>query len=90
MMKQSTIADIEDLLSAMRVRQANISEELGSLDDVEAVLEQAVGLRELVDMIEDTAVQSGRQLGLSWSQIGSALGISKQAAQQRYAPARLS
>lgn len=87
MMKQTAIADTEDLLNAMRVRQANISEALGSLDDVEAVLEQVVGLRDLVGMLEDLAVASGRESGLSWPQIGSALGVSKQAAQQRFGKA---
>jgi hypothetical protein len=31
-----------------------------------------------------TAIYVGRKAGLSWSAIGEALGVSKQAAQQRY------
>lgn len=38
-------------------------------------------IRELVD--------HGRREGLSWALIGATLGMSKQAAQQRYSPARL-
>lgn len=38
----------------------------------------------------DRDVAEARQRGLSWSQIGDALGVSKQAAQQRYRSTRVS
>ncbi|HYM56420.1 MAG TPA: Clp protease N-terminal domain-containing protein [Solirubrobacteraceae bacterium] len=41
-------------------------------------------LRELGDLLLDRYVQAARAEELSWSQIGDALGVSKQAAQQRF------
>jgi hypothetical protein len=37
-------------------------------------------------MVERLAVLAARQEGLSWAQIGDGLGITKQAAQQRFTP----
>ncbi len=47
--------------------------------------------QELADVGEqllDHFVQAARAAGCSWSQIGTALGVSKQAAQQRHSPLR--
>ena len=38
----------------------------------------------LGDLVVDHSVRAARAGGRSWSQIGEALGVSKQAAQQRY------
>ncbi len=52
----------------------------GALD----VLDAIAGLRrQLVDQ-EDFAALRARQHGATWEQIGAALGVSKQAAQQRW------
>jgi hypothetical protein len=40
-------------------------------------------LRNAEDAVED-AVQKARDEGASWSEIGVALGVTRQAAQQRY------
>ena len=45
-------------------------------------------LAELGDQLLDHFVQEARSAGCSWSQIGTALGVSKQAAQQRHATVR--
>jgi hypothetical protein len=39
------------------------------------------------DTLVDHFVAQARQVGLSWTQIGAALGVTKQAAQQRWVPA---
>jgi hypothetical protein len=65
-------------------------ERRGPHDDVLAELGVAVELsaqlRELGDALIDRYVQAARADGRSWSQIGTALGVSKQAAQQRFVP----
>jgi hypothetical protein len=43
-------------------------------------------LRELGDLVLDRYVQAARADDRSWSQIGEALGVSKQAVQQRFVP----
>ena len=58
--------------------------------------ETAEGLREAIEVAHLVAeegreglarwVDAGRRAGLSWSEIGDTLGISKQAAQQRFKP----
>lgn len=40
----------------------------------------------LVDQMEQKAVDLARQQGASWTDVGSALGISRQAAWERFAP----
>jgi hypothetical protein len=45
-------------------------------------------LADLGDLLLDHFVQEARAAGCSWSQIGTALGVSKQAAQQRHSALR--
>ena len=40
--------------------------------------------REKYDRLVVDAIQKARDIGISWGQIGRALGVSRQAAQQRY------
>lgn len=49
-------------------------------------LTAAAQLRERLDWILLSLVGEGRAAGLSWSQVGTALGVRKQAAHQRYGP----
>lgn len=49
-------------------------------------LAAAAQLRERLDWILLSLVGEGRAAGLSWSQVGTALGVRKQAAHQRYGP----
>ena len=58
-----------------------------SLERLGAAAAVAGDLRELGDLVLDRYVQAARAEGRSWSQIGEALGVSKQAAQQRFVPA---
>lgn len=44
--------------------------------------------REEIDQMIERAVARARAEGVPWSQIGAALGLSKQGAAQRYAPRR--
>src|SRR5215218_65351 len=71
-----TIADL-----AARIDAEIAGSWLERLGAAAAVSEE---LRELGDSVVDRYVQSARAEQRSWSQIGEALGVSKQAAQQRF------
>jgi hypothetical protein len=43
-----------------------------------------MALRRLADQLEARHVAAGRRQGWSWDQIGTALGISRQAAHKKY------
>lgn len=55
-----------------------------SLERLGAAAAIAADLRQLGDAVVDRYVQAARADQRSWSQIGEALGVSKQAAQQRF------
>lgn len=55
-----------------------------SLDRLGAAIATAGRLHELGDRVVDRYVQAARADGRSWSQIGDALGVTKQAAQKRF------
>jgi len=62
-----------------------------SLDPLDLLAGAARRQQELADVGEkllDHFVQQARSVGCSWSQIGAALGVSKQAAQQRHSALR--
>src|SRR3954451_10904898 len=50
-----------------------------------AAVEVADDVRDVADELLDRYVAGARDAGRSWSEIGAALGVSKQAAQQRFA-----
>jgi hypothetical protein len=54
----------------------------------EPELLELTSLRASVEDAIVTAVEGMRERGLSWADIGAALGTSKQAAQKRYSPAK--
>ena len=58
---------------------------LGNVSDAFAVSTQ---LDEQADALIGYFVDRARRSGLSWSQIGGAMGVSKQAAQKRFVPAK--
>lgn len=58
------------------------------LDLVASAAQQQQFLSDIGDELLDHFVQEARQAGCSWSQIGTALGVSKQAAQQRHTPSQ--
>ena len=53
-------------------------------DDPEVGLRAVASLRALVEAVEELQVQRAREHGWSWQQIAAPLGISKQAAHQRF------
>ncbi|MFF3920095.1 Clp protease N-terminal domain-containing protein [Streptomyces sp. NPDC001852] len=69
---------------------ARLDEERPDADDLARISEaqlRALTLSDLGDQLVDHYVGKARQAGASWSEIGDAIGVSKQAAQQRHAPA---
>jgi Clp amino terminal domain, pathogenicity island component len=75
---------LDELVSQTRT-QAN------SIEPLDLLASAARRQQELTDLGEkllDRFVQEARTAGCSWSQIGTALGVSKQAAQQRHSALR--
>jgi hypothetical protein len=64
--------------------------EAGPLARLEAAAATASELRGLGDALLDRYVQAARADGRSWSEIGTALGVTKQAAHERFVDAPLS
>lgn len=76
---------LDDLITQTRA-QAH------SIEPLELLASASRRQQELADLGEqllDHFVQEARTAGCSWSQIGAALGVSKQAAQQRHSAVRL-
>ncbi|WP_327405852.1 hypothetical protein OG194_41400 [Streptomyces sp. NBC_01288] len=68
---------------------ARLDEELPDTDELARVSEarlRAQTLSDLGDQLIDHYVSKAKQVGASWTEIGDAIGVSKQAAQQRHAP----
>ena len=68
---------------------ARIDEEVLDANELARISEarlRAQTLSDLGDQLVDHYVSKARQAGASWSEIGDAIGVSKQAAQQRHAP----
>ncbi|TDU04891.1 ClpA/ClpB-like protein [Streptomyces sp. 846.5] len=66
-----------------------LNEELPDANELTRISEarlRAQTLSDLGDQLVDHYVSKARQLGASWSEIGDAIGVSKQAAQQRHTP----
>ena len=53
-------------------------------DDPREALRAVSALRQLADQIERRAVASAREAGWSWSQVGDALGVSRQAIHKKF------
>ncbi|HEY3238480.1 MAG TPA: Clp protease N-terminal domain-containing protein [Acidimicrobiia bacterium] len=75
-----------DLPDLDRLIAAVIAEAVGEepLDRLAAAARVRDDLDQLTEALLDHFVEEARQAGCSWSQIGAALGVSKQAAQQRH------
>jgi hypothetical protein len=68
---------------------ARLDKELLDADDLDRISEahlRAQTLSDLGDQLVGHYVGKAKQAGASWSEIGEAIGVSKQAAQQRHAP----
>jgi hypothetical protein len=74
------VATVDELSeeAAARARSAD------PLDRLEAAVIVADDVRDLADELIDRFVTAARESGRSWSEIGGALGVTKQAAQQRF------
>jgi hypothetical protein len=83
------IIDVDALAAAVRQRAPG-----GPLDRVEIALAVGAELANGADELIEQFVTEARQAGNSWTEIGSRMGVSKQAARQRFvttgtaAPAR--
>ncbi|UXX96437.1 hypothetical protein N7U49_40295 [Streptomyces sp. AD2-2] len=69
---------------------ARLDEELPHSNELARISEarlRAQTLSDLGDQLIDHYVSQAKQAGASWTEIGDAIGVSKQAAQQRHAPA---
>lgn len=75
---------LDELITSTRSEAA--SEE--PLDLLATAARHQQHLSELGDELLDHFVQAARAAGHSWSQIGTTLGVSKQAAQQRHTPSQ--
>jgi hypothetical protein len=53
-------------------------------EDPEIGLRGVASLRALLEAVEELQIRRARELGWSWQQIASLLGVSKQAVHQRY------
>jgi hypothetical protein len=60
----------------------------GPLDNVADAFEVSARLDEQSDALIGYFVDQARKSGASWSQIGGAMGVSKQAAQKRFVPSK--
>ena len=63
-----------------------LSPEGGPLENVSDAFAVSTQLDEQADALIGYFVDQARRTGLSWSQIGGAMGVSKQAAQKRFVP----
>lgn len=59
------------------------ADELGS-DDPAVGLRAVASLRRLAEQLESLQVDRARELGWSWAQIASELGVSRQAVHQKH------
>jgi hypothetical protein len=55
-----------------------------SSDDPEVGLRAVASLRALTEAVEELQVRRARELGWSWQQIAERLGVSRQAAHQKF------
>ncbi len=67
-----------------RTQVDSIFRTVTNMDVALEVLTDIAGLRAYLNDREDHAALSARQRGATWEQIGTALGITRQAAQQRW------
>lgn len=88
--ERSTYADVAHHVE--QAQTASTEEQLHHANDERAAwateeLRHVAAARRYLDELTTAAVRSARIDGASWAQIGTGLGITKQAAQQRYGKA---
>lgn len=84
-MHREDIPDLSALVSGVR-RQAGTE---APLDQLRAAVSMSTDLAARADELTGYFVESARRAGCSWTEVGRALGVSKQAAQQRFVPVDL-
>jgi hypothetical protein len=77
-----TEADMDELIAEVMQQSRN------PLDRLTTSVETANALAELGDSLVSHFVEQARDAGHSWAEIGTSLGVSRQAAQQRHAADR--
>jgi len=58
--------------------------QVAATDDPEATLRLLVEVRDLADNLAGECVRAARAQGYTWEHVGSLVGVTKQAAQQRW------
>lgn len=76
---------LRDVLAQILIENSNVGEPRNTQDFLHLV-RGALTLRSEADRLLHTAVVSARDVGATWQNIGSTLGMTKQAAQKRFAP----
>lgn len=69
--------------SSAKVDDMDLSKHLPDPTDISEALASVVALRQLADEYESRVVRIALRDGWSWSEIGEALGVSKQSAHRR-------
>lgn len=64
-----------------------LADQLGSKDPALG-LQAVAALRSLLEQIERLHVDNARDLGLSWADVASHLGVSRQSVHEKHAPRR--
>jgi hypothetical protein len=85
-MKRRREREIPEYAGAVRRMIRSHGRKVGDADPEDLV--DLVALRDVVDAAIADAVQGQRDAGFSWAQIGRGLGMTRQAAQQRFGERR--
>ncbi|MFC1437457.1 Clp protease N-terminal domain-containing protein [Streptacidiphilus sp. N1-10] len=75
--------NLADLIARLNEELPDDADELARISEARL---RAQTLSDLGDQLVDHYVSRARQAGASWSEVGDAIGVSKQAAQQRHTP----
>lgn len=80
------MADDKDSLNSLILRVAGDHAVEDPLDRLELACSTARELDEVADQLVTYFVNEARDAGLSWTQIGERMGVTKQAARKRFVP----
>lgn len=78
------MATESDKMTALRGYLAERVGQVAATDDAEATLRLLVEVRDLADNLAGESVRAARAQGYTWEHVGGLVGVSKQAAQQRW------